>query len=149
MATIAGLTGIFYAPLHRTASLGLRRTRPAVTLYRCLPTNSHAFNPPCRQVLRNASTKRAMFIGSLPIDKRLERYTPYEFTSDLSHLSKGDRAAIKPLVKAAKQIDQIYFRQAWSGNEQLRKKLEGLGDEKLLTLFKMYKGPWVSSPDLD
>lgn len=90
-----------------------------------------------------------MFIGSLPIDKRLERYTPYEFTSDLSHLSKGDRAAIKPLVKAAKQIDQIYFRQAWSGNEQLRKKLEGLGDEKLLTLFKMYKGPWVSSPDLD
>ncbi|CAO3681785.1 unnamed protein product [Umbelopsis ramanniana] len=88
-----------------------------------------------------------MFVGSLPIDKRLERYTPYEFTADLSDLKEGDRAAIKPLVQAAKLIDKIYIRQAWAGNEQLKKKLEELGDKKLLTLFNMYKGPWAKEDD--
>jgi hypothetical protein len=86
----------------------------------------------------------SMFTGSLPIDKRLERYTPYEFTADLSELKKGDRAAIKPLIQAAKLIEKIYIRQAWAGNEKLKEKLEELGDKKLLTLFNMYKGPWVS-----
>lgn len=143
------LANICQVPLHSTTSMGLHGAGPVVTLYRRLWMNSHAFERSSRAGLRQASTKQhTMFTGSLPIDKRLERYTPYEFTADLSHLGKGDQAAIKPLVQAAKLIDKIYFRQAWSGNEQLRKKLEELGDKKLVTLFNMYKGPWVSSPDV-
>jgi hypothetical protein len=108
---------------------------------------SHARYKNVQLESRNFSTKHSMFIGSLPIEKRLERYTQYEFTSDLSHLGKGDRAALKPIVEAAKLIDKIYFRQAWAGNEKLKQKLEELGDEQLLTLFNMYKGPWVSVPN--
>lgn len=118
----------------------VRRQPGVVTFRRRLQDNSHA--SPWQFLSTRYS--HTMFVGSLPIDKRLERYTPYEFTADLSDLKEGDRAAIKPLVKAAKLIDKIYIRQAWAGNEQLKKKLEELGDKKLLTLFNMYKGPWVS-----
>jgi hypothetical protein len=126
-----------------TFGITVRRQPGVVTFHRRLQDNSHA-SPWLLNKFLSTRYSHTMFVGSLPIDKRLERYTPYEFTADLSDLKEGDRAAIKPLVKAAKLIDKIYIRQAWAGNEELKKKLEELGDKKLLTLFNMYKGPWVS-----
>jgi hypothetical protein len=123
-----------------------RRQPAVVTFHRRLQNNSHA-SPWLLNKFPRTRYLHTMFVGSHPIDKRLERYTPYEFTADLSELKDGDRAAIKPLVQAAKIIDKIYIRQAWAGNEQLKKKLEELGDKKLLTLFNMYKGPWVSQTE--
>lgn len=79
------------------------------------------------------------------IKSRLARYAPYECTADLSKLSKQEHTAIKHLVKAGRLIDQLYFRQHWSGNEALRKKLHEQGDRDLCELFEMYKGPWVST----
>jgi hypothetical protein len=78
------------------------------------------------------------------LSNRLSRFALYECTADLSHLSVHEHAALKKLVKAAKHLDQLYIRQAWSGNEALRAKLLTEGDKELCTLFEMYKGPWVS-----
>lgn len=75
---------------------------------------------------------------------RLSRFALFECTTDLSHLSTHEQAALKKLVKAGKYLDQLYMRQAWSGNEALRKKLHAEGNKELITLFEMYKGPWVS-----
>lgn len=77
------------------------------------------------------------------IKSRLARYAPFECTADLSNLSKQEHTAIKHLVKAGRFIDQLYFRQHWSGNEALRKKIHEQGDRDLCELFEMYKGPWV------
>lgn len=77
------------------------------------------------------------------IKSRLARYAPFECTADLSKLSKQEHTAIKHLVKAGRFIDQLYFRQHWSGNEALRKKIHEQGDRDLCELFEMYKGPWV------
>ncbi|CDH51639.1 nudix family protein [Lichtheimia corymbifera JMRC:FSU:9682] len=78
------------------------------------------------------------------IKSRLARYAPFECTADLSNLSKQEHTAIKHLVKAGRFIDQLYFRQHWSGNEALRKKIHEQGDRDLCELFEMYKGPWAS-----
>lgn len=86
-----------------------------------------------------------MSTGSFPIDKHLERYAPYEVGADLPDLSENEKKAIPLLIKVGKLLDNLYLRQAWSGNEALLEKLQDNGDEKLLTLFKMYKGPWVCS----
>lgn len=78
---------------------------------------------------------------------RLSRFALFECTTDLSHLSTHEQAALKKLVKAGKYLDQLYMRQAWSGNEALRKKLHAEGNKELITLFEMYKGPWAREDD--
>ncbi|KAG1056101.1 hypothetical protein G6F43_001980 [Rhizopus delemar] len=78
---------------------------------------------------------------------RLARFALYECTADLSHLHAKEHAALKHLVKAGKYIDQLYMRQAWSGNEALREKLHSEGNKDLCTLFEMYKGPWAREDD--
>ena len=84
-----------------------------------------------------------MSLVTRSIPKRIARFATYECSADLSHLSSQERSAIPKLVKAAKLFDQIYLRQAWSGNEALEKKLKEKGDRDLCLLFDMYKGPWV------
>lgn len=79
------------------------------------------------------------------LSNRLSRFALFECTTDLSHLSTHEQAALKKLVKAGKYLDQLYMRQAWSGNEALRKKLHAEGNKELVTLFEMYKGPWVNT----
>ncbi|KAI8970312.1 hypothetical protein BDF20DRAFT_117920 [Mycotypha africana] len=81
------------------------------------------------------------------LSNRLARFALYECTADLSHLSRHEHAALKKLVKAGKYLDQLYMRQAWSGNEELGKKLHKQGNQELCTLFEMYKGPWAREDD--
>ncbi|KAI9490964.1 hypothetical protein BDB00DRAFT_835316 [Zychaea mexicana] len=88
-----------------------------------------------------------MSVATRSIPNRIARFAAYECTADLSHLSTHERAAIPKLVKAAKLFDQIYLRQAWSGNEALQEKLKEKGDRDLCLLFDMYKGPWASEDE--
>ncbi|KAI7866685.1 uncharacterized protein EV154DRAFT_532503 [Mucor mucedo] len=81
------------------------------------------------------------------LSSRLSRFALYECTTDLSHLSTHEHAALKHLVKAGTYLDQLYMRQAWSGNEALRTKLHAEGNQELCTLFEMYKGPWAREDD--
>lgn len=77
------------------------------------------------------------------LSSRISRFALFECTSDLSHLSSHEHTALKSLVKAGQYFDTLYMRQAWSGNEALRKKVHDEGNKELITLFEMYKGPWV------
>lgn len=87
-----------------------------------------------------------MSVATRTLSNRIARFAAFECKADLSHLSSHERSAIAKLVKAGKLFDQIYLRQAWSGNEALQKKLQEQGDHDLWLLFNMYKGPWVRKP---
>jgi hypothetical protein len=80
-----------------------------------------------------------------PLAAKIERFAPVDITADVSKLSEGDRKALDKLIEAAKYIDSIFIRQVWSGNEALKKKLEGdaspEGRERL-HYFMVNKGPW-------
>jgi hypothetical protein len=73
------------------------------------------------------------------------RFAPTDLRVDVSHLSAGDRRALRILIEATELIDRIYLEQKWSGNLS---KWAALGrDTTELGLarrhyFWINKGPW-------
>jgi hypothetical protein len=76
---------------------------------------------------------------------KIRRFAPTEIGTNVLHLSDGDRRALDKLIEAAKLLDPLYYRQVWSGNEALKRKLEAdttaEGKERL-HYFVINKGPW-------
>ncbi|PYP88412.1 MAG: hypothetical protein DMF61_07415 [Blastocatellia bacterium AA13] len=81
--------------------------------------------------------------SSLPA--KIKRFAPTEVKADTSHLTPGDRQALAKIVEAAKLMDPVFLRQAWSGNAALLKKLRAdsspAGRERL-HYFLINVGPW-------
>src|SRR5262245_58213494 len=79
------------------------------------------------------------------VDVKIRRFAPTEITADISHLSEGDRKALTKIIEAAKLLDRLFLRQAWSGSEALQKKLAAdtspEGNAKL-HYFRINGGPW-------
>ena len=53
-----------------------------------------------------------------PIDKFIPDDMKAEIR-ELAGLSAGDRAALKPILRAAQAVDRLFYRQMWDGNEAL------------------------------
>jgi len=83
------------------------------------------------------------------LNRMIARYAPAELRVDTSHLAPGDQKALAKLVEAARVIDDIFITQLWSGNADLKTRLEKdttpLGKTRL-HYFMLNKGPWS---DLD
>ncbi len=87
--------------------------------------------------------------GNMPDQAQLEqmiaRFAPTEVAADTAPLSPGDRQALDKLIQAARLMDDIFLRQVWSGNVDLKAKLEAdkspLGQARL-HYFMLNKGPW-------
>ena len=57
------------------------------------------------------------------VDKRLAKFSPTPLEADLSSLSAKERQVLDKLVEAAKLMNEIFLRQAWAGNAQLRQQI--------------------------
>ncbi|KAI9305522.1 hypothetical protein BJ944DRAFT_239583 [Cunninghamella echinulata] len=86
-------------------------------------------------------------VASKSIGDRLKKYALYSCTSDISHLDPHEVKALKHLVKAAKVLDDIWYRQLWSGAEELREKILKGDDEELKELVETYKSFWAGDDD--
>jgi Peptidase family M49 len=76
---------------------------------------------------------------------RLAQYAPTELSADLAALSAEDRAVLAKLVAAARYMDEIFLRQVWRGNPELRQRLAGLAGERAAAArdyFDLNFGPW-------
>ena len=62
----------------------------------------------------------------LAVAERLAKFAPTELRADLSGLADSDRQVLAELVTAARQMDEIFLRQVWTGNADLRAKLAEL-----------------------
>jgi len=93
----------------------------------------------------SCSTQKKEDPAMTSLEAQIRRFAPTEITGDTSRLSTGDRAALRTLIAAARFMDSLYRRQAWSGNGELLKKLEAdrspLGVLRL-TYFQINQGPW-------
>ncbi len=70
-----------------------------------------------------------------------------EIEVDVGALPKNERAALTWIIKAARQMDGLYFRQVWPGSARLVKQRESAGSsasQSELTALKYFKGPWNS-----
>jgi hypothetical protein len=76
---------------------------------------------------------------------RRAQFVDRDVTADLSHLSEGDRQALRHLVAAAEAVDEIFKRQAWAGNPGFAPEvaaLEGDGADAARGYYRIMYGPW-------
>jgi hypothetical protein len=79
------------------------------------------------------------------LTKMTARFAPVDIGADISTLPPSEREALVYMVEAARQVDAIFLRQVWSGNNALLMDLSGdqtpLGRARLAA-FLINKGPW-------
>jgi hypothetical protein len=89
--------------------------------------------------------KESKVFNDSTLAAKIRRFALTDVTADASQLSAGDRQALHKIIQAAQLMDPIYYRQVWSGNVALKKKLEAdtspVGRERL-HYFVINKGPW-------
>jgi hypothetical protein len=82
---------------------------------------------------------------------QIERFARVDVTYDESILSAPEKEALKKLVQAAGVMDEIFLRQVWEGNLDLRKQLvyamgtDAKNKEVMKDLYHFFKinfGPW-------
>ena len=77
------------------------------------------------------------------IEARRAQFVQKELTADVSHLSDGDRTALKHLVAAARIMDEIFTIQAWAGNRDLAQDVAALeGSQATKDYYRIMYGPW-------
>ena len=83
---------------------------------------------------------------------RLARFAPIEMRADLSGLAAADHQVLADLLVAARFMDEIFLRQVWTGNPELRARLgelEGPDAEAARTYFEVNFGPWDRLDELE
>ena len=87
-------------------------------------------------------------VGLLVRDDIVElraQFVPQTLTAEISHLSDGDREALRHLVTAAEAIDEIFLIQAWAGNPEfaaLVGAIEGPDAAAARDYYRIMVGPW-------
>src|SRR6185295_4582753 len=79
------------------------------------------------------------------LPRAMRRFSPTLLTANTARLAARDRRALAKIIAAAKYMDGLFLRQVWSGNEELKTRLEAdktpLG-RMLLKYFLINDGPW-------
>lgn len=92
---------------------------------------------------QKAVQNRASDVSAL--NEKIKRFAPTAINADASRLPPTERQALAKIVDAARLLDPLFLRQAWSGNVALLKKLEAdkspLGQARL-HYFLINDGPW-------
>jgi len=78
------------------------------------------------------------------VNAQLLKFKPVKIDYDPSILSAGDKKALEKLVEAARLMDEIFLRQVFKGNVELRDELQKLtgGDRVLYDYFTINFGPF-------
>ncbi|MCF2847938.1 Zn-dependent hydrolase [Pseudoalteromonas sp. ACER1] len=73
-------------------------------------------------------------------ENRLDIYTDFTLTSDLSHLSDNQKQMVGKLIDASKIMDELFWRQAFGENKDAF--LAKINDEKVQKFADINYGPW-------
>jgi len=79
------------------------------------------------------------------IVERRAQFVEQRLSADVSHLSEGDREALRHLVAAARSMDEIFKAQAWAGNAGFAEAvaaLEGAEARAARDYYRIMYGPW-------
>lgn len=75
---------------------------------------------------------------AMNIDDRLDQYTPFTLTADLSELTDNQKKMIPLLIGAAQEMESVFWKQAYGDKEELMAKLS----EKEQRFAQINYGPW-------
>jgi len=71
--------------------------------------------------------------------EHLAKYTPFELTADLSHLSDNQRKMIPLLIQASDLMDEAFWIQAYGNRDEL---LQSINDPDTRRFAEINYGPW-------
>jgi hypothetical protein len=60
----------------------------------------------------------------MTIDDRLEKYTPFELTADMSQLTNDQKEMISLMIDAAGAMEEVFWLQAYGNKEEMMNSLE-------------------------
>lgn len=91
------------------------------------------------------------------VQERLAQFAPTPLEADLSALSSEDRKVLDLLVEASRLMDEIFLRQVWVDNPEMRERLEaaagaeGAGEDlrAALEYYRLNFGPWDRLADFE
>lgn len=119
--------------------MSIRRTSLALALAAglaaCQPAATPAPDTPATGQADAADAARA----ADDIAAKVAAYAEVELTADLSHLSEGDREAIRLLLQAGRIMDALFWEQVYGDREAL---LASVGDEATRRFVEINYGPW-------
>lgn len=126
-----------------------RMVRPvALTVLAALAAGAGACNPSAPPVAPGEAhpeeTAATMEIAP-DVQQRLSQFATLPLEADLTALSAEDKLVLDLLVQAAQLMDEIFLRQAWTGNPDLRDRLQGLAGPDATAAWELYQvnfGPW-------
>ncbi len=101
----------------------------AIFLFSCSPTAKKD------EVKSEASQE----VDTVSIDDRLSKYVEVKLTTDISRLSEQQKKMLPLIIRAAQQMDAIFWQQAYGNPSEL---MNQLNDEKLKKFAKINYGPW-------
>ncbi len=76
------------------------------------------------------------------IEQRLAVYAPVKISVPWDLLDKNETAALENIYRAAAVMDEIFLRQVWKGNVELRLALNSKDKMRELKFFNINFGPW-------
>ncbi len=77
--------------------------------------------------------------GAADIQNRLDKYATVRLTTDLSMLSENERRMIPLLIRAAEQMDDLFWQQAFGNKDSL---LNSIDDPTTRRFVELNYGPW-------
>jgi hypothetical protein len=80
-----------------------------------------------------------------PLEQQIDKFASTDIGSPLEDLKTKDLTLLNKLVEAFDQIDEVFWRQVYAKNPELRQKLEASKDPKdqtTLHLFNIMRGPF-------
>ncbi len=94
--------------------------------------------PAAEQTTQNTEENNPQLINA---DRnRLDIYTDFTLTSDLSHLNDNQKQMVGKLIDASKIMDALFWRQAFGENKEAF--LAKINDEKVQKFADINYGPW-------
>ena len=94
--------------------------------------------PAAEQTKQSTEQNNPQFINAEK--SRLDIYTDFTLTSDLSHLSDNQKQMVGKLIEASKIMDELFWRQAFGENKDAF--LAKINDEKVQKFADINYGPW-------
>src|SRR5580704_672675 len=102
--------------------------------------------PPPSPVTAEALPPPAPPPDDAPLRAKLAQFVPAVITADVSTLPPAEKRALEAVIAAARSLDPIFDRQAWSTYPAHRARLEQDRSDHgrlVLSYFDLMRGPWV------
>jgi Peptidase family M49 len=120
-------------PRHLTGAAAL------AALAACAPQTPQAPAPAAETAAMTTTTTSPAPAGQSDIERRLAKYTTVRLTADLSGLSDNERRMIPLLIEAAREMDAVFWMQAYGNRDSL---LASIADPRVRRFVEINYGPW-------